>query len=97
MKDKVIPRPLKKSSILLGIAILIFLFGLFPSIVLSIYSKSIYPIISVVIRWISSLFPFALGDILYAVLIIYILKLIIQFFLLTGKLSTLVIYDIFWA
>lgn len=70
-----------KPAFLLGISLIIFLFGLFPNAVLSTYSKTIYPIISVVIRWISSLFTFALGDILYAVLIIYILKLIIQFFL----------------
>jgi len=87
MKDKVIPKPLKKFSILLGIAILIFLFGLFQELVLSIYSKAIYPIISIVIRWISSLFPFALGDILYAVLIIYILLLIIKFFIRVKKTS----------
>lgn len=73
-------KPLFKFAILLGIAILIFLFSLFPEIVLDIYSKGIYPIISKSIRWISSLFPFALGDLLYAIIIIYILKLIIQFF-----------------
>ena len=75
----------KVTILLISITLLIFLYGLFPNAVLSIYSKTIYPIISVVIRWISSLFPFALGDILYAVLIIYILKLIIQFFLRVKK------------
>ena len=70
----------KVTILLISITLLIFLFGLFPNAVLSTYSKTIYPIISVVIRWISSLFPFALGDILYAVLIIYIVVLIIKFF-----------------
>lgn len=79
MKDKVISKLLFKSAILLGFTLLIFLLGLFPNVVLSIYSKGFYPIISIILRWITVLFPFALGDILYAVLIIYILKLIIQF------------------
>ncbi|TKC08310.1 DUF3810 domain-containing protein [Pedobacter polaris] len=69
-----------KSAIIIGIALAIFLFGLFPEIVLSFYSKGLFPIISAVLRWISSLFPYALGDILYVALIIYILRLIFQFF-----------------
>jgi len=74
-----------KPAFLLGVSLIIFLFGLFPKLVLSIYSKAIYPIVSVIIRWISSLFPFALGDILYAALIIYILILIIKFFIRVKK------------
>lgn len=73
------------SAFFLGIALFIYVLGLFPTAVLNIYSKNIYPIISTCLRWISSLFPFALGDILYAVFIIYILKLIIQFFLRIKK------------
>ena len=69
-----------KSAAIFSIAFFIFLFGLFPALVLSIYSKGLYPIISIVLRWISSLFPFALGDVLYVALIIYILRLIFKFF-----------------
>jgi hypothetical protein len=69
-----------KSAIILSIALLIFLFGLFPELVLSVYVKGLYPIISTCLRWISSLFPYALGDILYAAIIIYLLRLIFQFF-----------------
>lgn len=76
----ILKKTLFKFAILLGFAILIFLLDFFPKLVLAIYSKGIYPIISMAIRWVSSLFPFALGDILYAIIIIYILKLITQFF-----------------
>ncbi|RZK50987.1 MAG: DUF3810 family protein, partial [Pedobacter sp.] len=68
-----------KSAIILGIALLVFLFGLFPELVLSVYVKGFYPITSSVLRWISSLFPFALGDILYGLLILYLLRLIVKF------------------
>lgn len=70
----------KAPILLFSFTLFIFLFGLFPKLVLAIYSKGIYPIISTCLRWVSSLFPFALGDILYFIIIVYILKLIIQFF-----------------
>ena len=69
-----------KSAFILSITLVIFVFGLFPELVLSVYSKGLYPIISSVLRWVTSLFPYALGDILYAAIIIYILRLIVQFF-----------------
>lgn len=75
----------KSPLVLFCISLVIFIFGLFPNAVLNLYSNTFYPIISVVIRWISSLFPFALGDILYGIIIIYILKLLIQFFLRIKK------------
>ncbi|WP_316783157.1 DUF3810 domain-containing protein [Pedobacter frigiditerrae] len=70
----------KRFIIFFSIAIIIFLFGLFPELVLSIYVKGFYPIISTCLRWVSSLFPFALGDILYVILILYLLRLIAKFF-----------------
>jgi hypothetical protein len=60
----------RKSIVLIGISVLLFVFGLFPDLVLSIYSNHIYPVISSALRWISSIFPFSFGDILYAILII---------------------------
>jgi hypothetical protein len=72
-------KPIFISAILLGIALLIFLIGLSPELVLSIYSNILYPIISTCLRWVSSLFPFALGDILYAAIIIFLLRLIFKF------------------
>ncbi len=69
-----------KTALLLVLTVVIFLFGLFPQLVLNVYSKGLYPIVAVVLRWVSSLFPFALGDILYTLLIIYLLRLIFLFF-----------------
>jgi len=67
------------SAILFGTAALIFLVGLSPNLVLTYYSTGVYPIVSASLRWISSLFPFALGDILYALLIFIALKSIFFF------------------
>lgn len=64
----------------IGIAILIFLFGLFPALVNKYYSIGIYPYISSLLRFISSIFPFAIGDIVYALLIGFVLYKIIIFF-----------------
>ena len=70
----------KKSIILFGISILIFIFGSFPSLVETFYSTGIYPSISASLRFFSSLFPFAIGDIVYALLIAFILFHVIRFF-----------------
>lgn len=78
---------LKTTFILLGTAIFIYILGLFPNFVLNFYSTGIYPIISTSIRWISSLIPFAIGDILYAAVVIYLLKRIIQYFFRVKKLG----------
>lgn len=67
-------------GVLISLALFVFIWGLFPDFVLHAYSEGVYPIISKSIRWFSALFPLALGDLLYAIIIIYILKLIIQFF-----------------
>ena len=82
-----VPRKLLlTSTTLFTISILIFLFGLSPTLVLNYYSTLIYPIISICTRWLSSLFPFALGDILYVCLI---LLAIWQIFLLIKKRKSL--------
>jgi hypothetical protein len=62
---------LKKTLILLSIALLIFLFGLSGRAVELIYSDGFYPLIAVTLRAISYLLPFALGDFLYLALILY--------------------------
>jgi hypothetical protein len=81
-----------KSAILFGICLLIFLFGLSENLVLKYYSNGLYPIIAICLRWISSLFPFALGDILYTALGLYILFRLI-FFLKRIKQKKLVKAD----
>lgn len=69
-----------KSAILLGFTILIFLFGLFPLAVQKYYSTGFYPYISSALRFISSLFPFAIGDIIYALLFAFVLYKIFRFY-----------------
>ncbi|MFD2288453.1 DUF3810 domain-containing protein [Pedobacter petrophilus] len=69
-----------QSVILIGLSSLIFLFGLFPAAVDNYYSTVFYPYISSALRFISSIFPFAIGDIIYALLIGYVLYKIIRFY-----------------
>jgi len=69
-----------KSAFIFGIAFLIYLLGLFPALVSKYYSTGIYPYISSSLRFISSIFPFAIGDIVYALLIGFVLYKIIIFF-----------------
>lgn len=69
-----------KSATLISLSILIYIFGLFPTIVQKYYSTGIYVYISASLRFISLLFPFAIGDIVYAILIGYILYKITRFF-----------------
>lgn len=86
---QIMPYPKKlliKSAVTIVIAFFIFLFGFFPALVLSFYSNGLYPIISIVLRWISSLFPFALGDILYSLLIFFA---VLQLFLFLKKRKSL--------
>ncbi|MCZ4223611.1 DUF3810 domain-containing protein [Pedobacter rhodius] len=70
----------KKLLVLISLTILIFLFGLFPALVQKYYSTGIYPYISSSLRFISSIFPFAIGDIVYALLIGFVFYKIIRFF-----------------
>ncbi|SEB16578.1 DUF3810 domain-containing protein [Pedobacter hartonius] len=60
-------------GILFSIALLIFLFGLSSNAVEYLYSDGFYQFSSVAQRLISSLIPFALGDFLYALLVIFCL------------------------
>jgi len=69
-----------KSPIIFGIAITIYLFGFFPSLVQKYYSTGFYPYISSALRLISGIFPFAIGDLIYILLIGFILYKIIRFY-----------------
>jgi len=69
-----------KSAPIYLIGLLIFIWGLFPNLVLTTYTNGLYQVISRVLRWISSWFPFALGDILYGILIILALVQLYRFF-----------------
>lgn len=57
----------KKVLVLFGLAILIKIFSLFPSLVEEWYSLKVYPLISMALRWLTGWLPFSIGDILYAV------------------------------
>jgi len=71
--------PFSQNSILTFIAlffasVLVFLLGLSPKLVLSYYSTGLYPLISNCLRWVSSVLPFAIGDIAYGALIFLALR-----------------------
>lgn len=69
-----------RSIVLISLAFLLYLFGLFPTPVQNYYSTGVYPYISSSLRFVSSIFPFAIGDIVYALLICYVLYKIIRFY-----------------
>lgn len=64
-----INKQVKLTFLYLLIGLAIFIFGHFPEMVETYYSQTVYPLISVVQRIISSIFPFAIGDFLYALII----------------------------
>ena len=75
-----IKKNLVKAVTILVIALIIYLFGLFPTFVQKYYSTGFYPHISSALRFISSIFPFAIGDIIYALLIGFVLYKIVRFY-----------------
>ena len=70
----------KQFTILISISILILVFGFFPNLIQKYYSVEVYKYISSSLRFISSIFPIAIGDIVYAILIGFILYKIFRFF-----------------
>lgn len=69
-----------KLIILISLAILIYLFGFYPGLVQKYYSTGFYLYISSSLRFISSIFPFAIGDLIYALLIGFVLYKIVRFY-----------------
>lgn len=69
--NKAIRSILLKSAVIVTIAFLIFLFGLNSNIVMRYYTSGFYQYSSVAQRLISSAFPFAIGDFLYFIFIVY--------------------------
>jgi hypothetical protein len=84
MQKQTFRKPLLIFALFFAIAVLLWVFGLFPTVVLAVYTEGAYPIISATLRWISSFFPFALGDLMYVVLIIFFL---VKIFLFLKKLK----------
>ena len=66
--------------ILVLVAVAIKIFSLFPAAIERYYSQGIYPYISKIQRYLFGWIPFSIGDVLYAVLILYLLSGIFYFF-----------------
>src|SRR5688500_2449899 len=65
----------KKSAwlVLLGLAISIKIFSLFPDAVEQYYASGIYPAISKILRILFGWLPFSVGDIFYGLFIVWLL------------------------
>lgn len=70
-----------KTIVLIAIALFILVFGLFENLVLTYYSNGIYPVLSTILRFFSSIFPFAIGDLLYSLIILLAIVKLILFIL----------------
>jgi len=68
-------RPSLKNTllILLAAALLVKLFSIFGGAVENIYSTAVYPVIAIILRAITGWVPFSLGDIMYALAVIWLL------------------------
>ena len=82
---------LRRLLVLCGIALLIFVFGLSSSGVEYFYTNGLYQFTSVLQRFISSILPFSLGDLLYFLLIVYCLWSIYKAFKNRGSNSKFII------
>lgn len=72
---------IKKQLLITGtISILIFLLGLNSALTEKIYSEFFYKYLSIVLRFISGVVPFSLGDVLYVLLILFCIYLLINYF-----------------
>lgn len=71
---------IKSFFFLLGFSLLISFFGLFPSAVQKYYSIGFYPYISSSLRLVSVIFPFAIGDLIYAILIAFLIYKLVKFY-----------------
>ena len=65
--------------LLLVVSLGIRIFSAFPYAVETYYSQHIYPGIAIVQRFLFGWIPFSVGDILYALAVIYLIKGLVQF------------------
>lgn len=70
----------KQFVLLLSLSGIVFLAGLSSTFIEKYYSNGLYQVSSVIQRWISSIFPFAVGDFLYLLLVLFIIRRIYLFF-----------------
>lgn len=71
---------LKQFIILFILSVLVYAIGFNSNWVEQYYSQGLYPITSVVQRFISGIVPFALGDFLYLLLILFVLRSLYLFY-----------------
>jgi hypothetical protein len=65
--------------ILLSIALVIRIFSLFPQAVENYYSHGLYPVLVAILRFLFGWIPFSIGDILYALAVIYLIFSVVHF------------------
>lgn len=70
----------RRFALLSALSGLVYIFGFFPLLVEQLYSEGLYRLTSVIQRFISSLIPFALGDFLYLLLILYVVRSLYLFY-----------------
>ncbi len=73
-------KPVQKLLFYFVVAAVIFLWGTSELLTEKLYSNALYPIVSVVLRTLSGIFPFAIGDVCYFLLICYIIWCVYLFF-----------------
>lgn len=76
-----LPKPLsRRFASLFALSVLVYVFGFFPGLVETWYAEGLYSLTSVVQRSLSGVFPFALGDFLYLLLIFYVARALYLFY-----------------
>jgi len=76
---------LRRTLVLFVASLLIYILSYSDITVETIYSEGLYPLTSSIQRFLSKLLPFALGDFLYLLLILYALRALYRFFSKTFK------------
>lgn len=71
---------LKRFTLLFILSAVVYAFGFNERWVEQLYTHGTYPITSIVQRYISSIVPFALGDFLYLLLILYVIRSLYLFY-----------------
>lgn len=71
--------PWRTTGVLLTALVLIWVFTLFPQVVNTVYSFFIFVGISATLRTITDIVPFSLGDVLYILVVLLVLRAILQF------------------
>jgi len=69
-----------KALILIGITLLLYILGCDPIATQKYYSTGFYPYLSSTLRFVSSIFPFAIGDIIYVLLFAFVVYKIVNFY-----------------